>query len=821
MINQILGIKKRGDGYSKSVGLGVAMLCLGVILLSSCSNTKYLTGNQTLLTRNTLDLNGEDLNHSTRELIKSNLHSSSIIKQKPNTKFLSVLRLKLWLYNKKYNDQKTGKLWNWFLIDENMEPPVIYDSSLAEQTTTNIVSFLHNQGYFYATADYLAKTRNRKTKVTYQVNTGHVFMIDSIGYKVSDSAIKSAMLDAEKKSFIKKNTPFKVSNLVKERERLTKVVRDAGYFHFSNANIRFVLDTVDKSIFGNIFDSFTGLVNSSTDKKDEHPKIGLTIDVVKHADSSLMHPYYIRNIYVYPDYSAYAVPEDSSYDEQIYEGLEIRSLSNIIRPRVLRAAIRLHENDLYSETERKRTLRRLNNLGVWKFVNVEVDTVGRQSDSLDCFVFLIPAKKQQFGANIQTTTSSGDYIVGGALSLNYKHRNTNRAANQLDLNLKGGVEWNSRQNGGMYVQAKELSGNVQVSFPRFIVPFFKLRDVASFTHPQTNVSLGFNNLERLNFFSWASFKGSFGYSWNETPLKQWVVNPIFFNYNNIYNISPGFRAQLENNPFLKNSFSSVFIEGENASFIFNDQKSGNQPDVNYLRVNFEESGLLLNGVNGIAKGVFNQNSFLGKFAEVNYSNYVKLSAEYKHYFNREHSTLVTRIFGGVGIPYGKSDVLPYIKQFTAGGPNSMRAWRLRSLGPGSYYDPDMNDPDVFPDQTGEMKLEANVEYRFDMFSMFDGFLSLKGAVFIDAGNIWNLHKDPYKPGAEFELNRFYQDIAIGSGVGLRLDFSYAILRLDVATPLKVPYISKNYGWDLGSIKPLSSEWRKQNLILNFAVGYPF
>src|SRR5699024_4977014 len=402
-------------------------------------------------------------------------------------------------------------------------------------------------------------------------------------------------------------------------------------------NIRFVLDTVDKSIFGNIFDSFTGLVNSSTDKKYEHPKIGLTIDVVKHADSSLMHPYYIRNIYVYPDYSSYVVAEDSSYDEQIYEGLEIRSLSNIIRPRVLRAAIRRHENDLYSETERKRTLRRLNNLGVWKFVNVEVDTVGRQSDSLDCFVFLIPAKKQQLGANIQTTTSSGDYIVGGALSLNYKHRNTNRAANQLDLNLKGGIEWNSRPDDGLFVQAKELSGNVQVSFPRFIVPFFKVRDVASFTHPQTNVSLGFNNLERLNFFSWASFKGSFGYSWNETPLKQWVVNPIFFIYNKIYNISSVVRAHLENNAFLKNSFSSVFIEGENASFIFNDQKSGNQPDVNYLRVNFEESGLLLNGVNGIAKGVFDQKSFLGKLAEVNYSNYVKFSAEYKHYFNREIS----------------------------------------------------------------------------------------------------------------------------------------------------------------------------------------
>lgn len=796
------------------------LLLSAVWLLASCSNTKYLTANQSLLVHNSLELDGE-LNGSEHEQIKNSLTSPSIMLQHPNTLFLGLFRLKLWLYNKKHNDNKTGKIWNWLLIDKNMEPPVIYDSTLSQTSAGNMVSFLNNQGYFYATADYVDKSKNQKTSVTYHVNTGKVFLIDNVDYNIADSAMKRTVLAAKEESFLENGTPFKVETAIKEKERLVEVIRNAGYYRFSDGDIRFVVDTINKSIFQNILDPFAGLENLiEKTGENKQPKLDLTIQILKPSDSTPFHPYSIRNIYVYPDYSAYALPDSSLYHRTNYQGLTIRYKENIIRPRVLREAVRLRAGQKYSAKAQYETLKRLNSLGVWKFVNVEMDTLQSVLDSLDCYIFLIPGKKQEVGINLEGTTSASDYIIGGALNLTYQNNNTHRSANQLKINLKSGIEWSSDSARAFFIQAREFSGQANLSFPRFVTPF-KITDVGAFSNPQTTLGLGFNYLNRLNFFSLTSFRGSFGYNWNETEFKRWIVNPFSLNYNHISNISPSFKEQLEANPFLKNSFSSVFIEGENASFIYNDQISAFQSGVNYLQINFEESGLLLNGIDAVIRGVSGGKNNFGKLTSVNYSQYLKASAEYKHYFNSQHATLVTRIFAGVGVPYGQSEVLPYIKQFTAGGPNSLRAWRLRSLGPGSYYNPEVNNPDIFPDQTGEMKLEGNVEYRFDIVNLFDEFMKLKGAVFVDAGNIWNLSKNPYKPGSAFKLNRFYQDIAVGSGIGIRLDFSYAVLRLDVATPLKIPYMAEDYGWILDTIKPFSGEWRRQNLVFNFAVGYPF
>ncbi len=812
--------KKHTKRYLASPLTGYMLLLSGMFFLAACSNTKYLTKDQSLLVSSKLSLKG-NLSKSERENIRNSLTSPSIMLQKPNTKFLNLLRLKLWLYNKKYNDKKTGKIWNWLLINKNMEPPVLYDSAKAQKSAANMVGFLNNQGFFYATADFTDKTKNRKTGIAYHVNTGKVFQIDSIGYDIPDTSIRKAVLAASKDSYLKKGDPFKAETAVSERNRIADVVRDAGYYQFSDDDVRFVVDTINKSIFKNIFDPFGGfqdLLNESN--PDKQPRLDLTIQILNPTDSTKYQAYYIRNIYVYPDYSAYAVPDSTLFMHRNYEGLQIRYHKDIIRPRVLKNAIQLEEGKLYSQSRQFQTIRRLNSLGVWKFVNVELDTLKNIPDSLDCYIFLIPGKKQELGANIETTTSGNDYIIGGALNLTYQNNNTHRAANQLKVGLKSGIEWNSDSARAFFIQAREFSGNASLSFPRFIAPF-KIKNVGRFSNPQTNLGLGFNYLNRLNFFSLTSFNGVFGYNWNETEFKKWIVNPFSLNYNHISNISSAFKQQLETNPFLKNSFSSVFIEGENASFIFNNQASAAQSGVNYLRINFEESGLLLNGIDATIRGLSGGKSSFGRLTSVNYSQYVRVDAEYKHYFNRRHSTLVMRAYGGIGIPYGKSNVLPYIKQFTAGGPNSLRAWRLRSLGPGSYFNPDINKPDIFPDQTGEMKLEGNIEYRFDIMNLFSGFMKIKGAVFLDAGNIWNLQKNPYKPGSEFRPDRFYQDIAVGSGVGIRLDFSYAVLRLDVGTPLKEPYISENYGWILHTIKPWDRRWRKKNLVFNFAVGYPF
>jgi outer membrane protein assembly factor BamA len=204
------------------------------------------------------------------------------------------------------------------------------------------------------------------------------------------------------------------------------------------------------------------------------------------------------------------------------------------------------------------------------------------------------------------------------------------------------------------------------------------------------------------------------------------------------------------------------------------------------------------------------------------ANFVKLEADYRHYWNlTQHTTLATRIYGGVGIPYSSSDVMPYIRQFTAGGPNSIRAWRLRTLGPGTFKDTSAS-ASSFPDQTGDMKLEGNIEYRFDLLRLFNGGVNLKGATFLDMGNIWMLKKDTSRVGSEFQLSKLYHDLAIGTGAGLRLDFSFFLIRLDWGIPVKVPYFTGNKdGWYLSEWDLGSGRWRRSNIIWNVAIGYPF
>lgn len=810
----------QGNNKRSNRRVGYLLMLFG-LLWSSCSNTKYLAKNQVLLTGQSINIKGEDLTGAKKDELKNVLNSPSITLQHPNSKLLNLMRLKLWLYNQKHTEKKAGKLWNWLLIDKNMEPPIIYDSSKTVQSILNMTSYLNNQGYFHATAHYDQKIKNRKADITYQVNTGKSFIIDSVEFNIPDSSIRKAVLKAKPYSLIRQDEPFKIEDLSAERNRLANVVRNTGYFKFSNQQVQFVVDTINKAIFGNILDPFANIQNTiDVSKANEHPKLTITVQILNPTDSTHYQQYYLRNIYIYPEYSAYSTPDDTIFHQETYKDMIIRSRRDMIRPRVLYSSVFLRKGEKYSQANYDYTIQKLNSLGIWKFVNIEMDTVLEASDSLDSYIFLTPNQKQEVGANLEATSSTSDYIIGGALNLTYSNKNVNKAANRITANLKTGIEWNSDSLRPFFIQAREFSGQVNMAFPRFVTPW-QIKNVGKNANASTSLGLGFNYLDRLGFFTLNSYNISFGYDWNETATKKWIVKPFALEYNRIYNVSDNFAQQMEGNPFLKNSFSSTFIEGENITFIFNSQNPLQQKRINYLRVNVDESGLLLSGINAAIKGFSNGKHDFASMTSVDFSQYIKLDAEYKHYYNRKHSTLVSRLYGGIGVPYGNSNVLPYLKQFTAGGPNSLRAWRLRSLGPGSYYNPDINDPDVFPDQTGEMKLEGNLEYRFDIFKLFGGFLNVKGATFIDAGNIWNLKENPYTPGSEFKLSRFYQDIAMGGGFGIRLDFSYAVLRFDFGTPFKVPYIADNYGWIMNTIKPFDNDWRRKNIIFNFAVGYPF
>lgn len=799
--------------------LNYFVITIILLALGACSNTKYLQKNQALYVSSTVDVKG-DLLVADKQDLRSSLSSKSLMLQQANKKLLTT-RIKVWMYNQKYNEKKSNWFWNTVLAKRNLEEPVVYDSSKTIESVKRMTSYLNNQGFFYATVAYEEKIKNQKASVTYKVNTGKNFVIDKISYDVADSTLMPIVKSAQDLSLIKKGMPYKQEELGRERERLTRLLKDAGYYKFNRDAIEFEVDTLNKALFRNSLNPFEGFVNIFNERKGlEKPTMDVTVRIKNPEDSSFAayERYHINKIYVYPDYSLNSSPTDSTLHEDIRKYITIRFHQDILKPGVLSRSILLREGELYSQNQYNNAITKLYDLGVWQFVTLQYKENKEKPNTLDAYVFLTPKRRQVLGANFEVSNSS-DYFVGTGVSLNYRHLNLNRAANQLGVSLNTGLEL-IRHQGRFELQSKEFGGEVNLALPRFITPF-RIRG-SNRSNVKTRLTAGINYLSRIEKFDISNINASFGYEWNESVYKRWVVRPFSLNYVGV-NLNDVFRDTVVNkNPYLKRSFEPAFIGGEQVSFTFSNNDIFHRRHHAYLRLSIEESGLWLNGVNSIMNGISGNNTNLETLTGLTISNFVKLEADYRHTWQLGlHSAVATRAYAGIGIPYAQSSVLPYIRQFTAGGPNSIRGWRLRTLGPGSYRDTS-STAQIFPDQTGDMKLEGNVEYRFDLIRMFSGTVNLKGATFLDFGNIWMVKKDTLREGSEFQLKNLYKDLAIGTGLGLRLDFSFFLIRLDWGIPLKVPYdIGNKNGWYMGKWDLKDPQWRRDNIIWNVAIGYPF
>ncbi len=789
------------------------LLCL---LLQACSNTRYLQKDQSLLTGSSVNIQGK-LNSTEKNELKSDLSSTSLMLQKPNQKVLGT-RLKVWLYNKKTYDKKSNWFWNLVLAERNLQAPVIYDSMKARESAARMVSYLNNQGYFYATVQPKIDIKAQKADVTYEVNTGKNFVIRKITYDIPDTSIARIVKAGENLSLLKVNDAYKAGNLRDERERLTRMIRDAGYYKFNRDLVVFTVDTLNKSLFVdplNPFESMPTVLSA-----DQKPTMDVELSIRQPEDSAsdLTKLFYLNKIYAFPDFKLQDNVNDTSFHITQSRHLIVKYHENLIRPRVLSRAVQLRSNEKYSTTAYNNTVNRLYDLNLWQFVTVQFRENKDTVQKLDAFIQLTPRKKQELSANIDLTTSS-DYFVGSGVSLGYRHFNVNRAANELHVTLKGGLEVVRTQEGQFNMQATEYGLNADFILPRFITPFRVRQNNRSTA--KTRISAGFNNLTRIDRFNIRTVNGAFGYEWNESIYKRWTAKPFTLNYVQVV-LSQGFKdTVVDPNPYLRRSFEPAFIGGEAVSYTFANNDIFHKRKNSYFRATFEESGLWLKGVNGAINGITSGKHDLESLARVTISQFVRGEADYRHYWNYNKSSVATRAYIGLGIPYGQSDVLPYIRQFTAGGPNSIRAWRLRTLGPGSYVDTS-SVAAIFPDQTGDMKLEANVEYRFDLLRLFGGTINLKGATFLDFGNIWMLKKDTSRPGADFQFGNLYKQLAIGTGLGARLDFSYFVIRFDWGIPLKKPYPTQNpSGWFINEWTLGDSRWRRENVIWNIAIGYPF
>jgi outer membrane protein assembly factor BamA len=414
---------------------------------------------------------------------------------------------------------------------------------------------------------------------------------------------------------------------------------------------------------------------------------------------------------------------------------------------------------------------------------------------------------------MQTVTKSNNF-TGPALTLSYKNRNLTKGAELFVFNIDASYE--TQLTGAKKgLNSFELGATTQLFVPKFVTPF-RIRDESSQFVPKTKFDLGFRILHRVEYFDMNSINFSYGYTWKETAQKEYQFDPISINFAKLMKTTDQFEKLLQQNTFLRKSFEQQFTLGSRASFTYNSIIGIEKPNQWYFNATVDLSGntaYLIQSL--VSKRKATEEKPYSLFG-YEYSQYSKISTDTRYYLSIDKDNkIATRFIAGVGIPYGNSNSMPYIKQFFSGGSNSIRAFLPRTVGPGSYRRPDTTSTRVYLDQAGDMKLEANFEYRFTIISV------LKGALFLDAGNVWLIRKSAELPGGEFKPRESRKEIAIGTGFGLRVDVSFFVLRLDLGIPLRKPYLPETERWVGDDIQFGSPTWRKNNLVLNIAIGYPF
>lgn len=797
----------------------VAAIAVLALFITGCNMTGHLKDGQYLLQRNTIKLK-TNKGVTRRGELKENLQS--LIVQKPNTRILGgIFPLKLWLYNLRYEKYQKDTT-NYQIKSRTVEVPVIFDSTLMEKSVHNFKSYLFNSGYFYPTIKDTFTLKNKKAYTTYNIETGTNFLINKVHLNVDDSIIKEIVTRSMKETLLKKGEEFSMSLVDEERSRITSMLKDEGYYEFNQDNIvNISLDTFNKSLLKDDYNPFESVINTLAlqNQQQKNPTLDITIYIRADDNPKAYRKYYLNRVNVYPDFVSREDISDSLMITKHYNQMRFRYHKYYIKEKVLYKNIFFDSGAAYSQKNYDQTINRLNDLGVFQSVRLyqSIDTLHSTRDSgfINTAILLSPAKKYDFSTNFEISSGT-TYDVGCAPSFTFRDKNFIKGGNILNISLRGGIEtnWDQSYAGNFFDKfqlfSRSAGTNASLNFPKFIAPFnryFKDKNT-----PRTILSAGASVLQRVDFFTSTNLTTSFTYNWQEKATNTWELSPLFISNFGLPYVSDSFQRRLDSIEFLAKLYTPVFIEGENFFFTYSNQLANKGRSYTYAKLGIEEAGALMSLVDAIAK------------PNVNFAQYFKFDFDIRRYINRTKSQFATRFYGGFGIPYGRSSSLPYIKQYFSGGPYSIRGWRIRTLGPGGYQNPKedtVNGTGVFIDRTGDIKLELNTEYRFDIVQLFYGVIKMKGAVFGDAGNIWLAKVTADFPEGEFRLSRIGRDIAISTGAGLRFDLAgFFIFRFDAAFPIKKTY-GANGGWVTDKIAFGLNEWRKDNIILNIAIGYPF
>ena len=753
-----------------------------------------------------------------------------------------------------------------FFIHKIISPPA-YDSMYAGSSARNMKAALVHMGYYKAACRYKADTImkrkivfslrkgtfpfykriEKRVAVWYMATPGIPTLIDTISYRFRNKDLQHLVAANLSESYLKKNTPVTKENILNEEGRLVTIFRNNGYYKFTADDIKIIGDTTISLLTNVSDDPFENLEALEAAKsKRNHPTIRLAVIQNPASDSSRLKKYFINNIFIYPDYNPSDTGHLIPYQDSVTRRNKyiVRYHKNLFQTRFLLRNLYLRKGDLYSQDSYTKTINSFSKTGAWQSVSIQAV---ENNDSLDLIVQLIPTKKYGFESNVElsysansntniaTATTTGD-LLGISGNASIQDRNVNKQGIKQTLSLHTGVELNL---GTQNVESRINSEEIGIGYTRVIPHLFIPGTTKMINKWQTQwrkkiatqecfVSSNVGYVDRIDLFKLRNISAALGNRWvpKAHPNRTYVIKFPNIEFSYLYDQTQAFLDTLQSYPYLQYSFNTALVMGSIFSY---STYSGTQNNLFSFKFNAEGSANM-----GILK------KYIRQFTKVDFELTKK-----KTYRN---TSVVYHAFLGVGVPLSKNDTtLPFFKQYFSGGANSMRGWPVRGLGLGSQAIAPYGS-NTFNDRTGDIKLELNYEFRYNIWQIFPNSLTLRGALFCDAGNVWNFKNPPAGTNGhdtiQLQFSNLYQQLATDIGTGFRFDFNYFIVRFDLGFRVKNPSILQNDGWQLPGItfdnlfkrgenvpdpsnptQTINDDryriWRYENLNFSIGINYPF
>lgn len=749
---------------------------------------------------------------------------SDIIKQKPNNKLLGLFKFHLRVYT--FGSKKDNKFRNWLV--RIGESPVIIDTNLVSKSSTQMLLYLKKKGYFESigsdSVDYKVKTnwngkkiKKRKASVYYSLTPKKPWVVSKYGFAFDDDSLRPVIKnysnnEKDEGLSLELGANYDEYKLATERDRMNRFMKNRGYYNFSRQYIEYKVDTHLNS----------HKVKYQISIKNRYVKIRTTAGLdtlisIKHEK------FYINKIVISMGDKSNSIAADDTLKFKGYDFVNYRG--NVIRPKVIARAVFIEKGDLYQLNKIEYTYSRLTALGVFSTINIDVsvDPINPNGTNLIAYITLNMSPKYNISFETEGTNRGGNLGVNS--SVNFTNKNTFKGAEALSIGVFGGLEAQQTNNDLFEDQTEQINdalpfntleygADVTLKIPDLLIPKIKF-GLPKYLNPSTEIGVIYNYQYRGSYDR-DVLNIAYRYKWFLGRKHGFVLSPIDISFVRLEKDS-AFENRLKatGNSLLINSYQDHLIAATKFQYTFTNQKSDERNYV-FFRSNIESTGNLLHALDKITGST--QDPVEGYYTKlgIRYAQYIKLDGDFRyHSILTENSKLVYRIYSGIGLPLSNLNVLPFEKSFFGGGANTNRAWVARTLGPGGL--PAIDSLNTI-DRIGELSLEANLEYRFNIV---DG---LEGAFFTDIGNVWLREKDPLRPNAEFNINRFYKEMAVGIGAGLRIDLDFFVIRGDFGFKARDPSLAESERW-FWEPKDIYQSWNgreyKYGINFNLGIGYPF